>query len=800
MALSKVNQLVLRFRDLKSADFWRYLPKAGWLFFPPLLFLGFAYGIFWHVVQGKDLMVITLEDLEGISGLGVFICFIIALFFWVYVTWYSTRLVAKAKDFQSGEKNRMWRIYKEQTPRIFAFTCLSIIVLAFFQLDNPRYPYLNKLWSHLLLLPGSFILYFIIFNFWKRQLLKKNRDDTAWLQYLKKLRVRTYSILALWLIVVVALKSFWALISLLMGWQFGLVLLLMVRREIIEVKKRTGELVIPPPNIQPPFRFWKRFWYVASDKEDRTFFKWFCIISTLAFAIYLLAVYKIWMAVFIGSFPFVLLAFGVLLGIGNLITFASVTGRTNYHVYILIFTFGLSFIYPDPHVVKLVPKQNPAHLFGNRMELKEYFYQWLHHPDRKEQIEMASPENPYPVYFVLANGGASRSGYWTASLLSKLEDTTGGEFSKHLFCLSGTSGGSVGHATFFMLLRLKEELKKHNQSPPAFVNASQQYLSSDFLTYTLSHLLCTDIFRNLVYVRNTKDRAAALAYALEKAPPQKNILYNRFAAGFSTFITQKNQTYSLPILCINATRVQKGSPALISNIRIDNNEFFNNRIDILSLLDETQDMKLSTAVVIGASFPYISPAGRIIKKSCDNEKQTCTDTSYYFVDGGYFDNSGAGVVNEMLLQMKYLLENDSAFRKYRDKLRFHVLHITNTDPRKINTGRTNPLANDLLAPLQTLMGSYGSQTTVNDRRLKNFLYAACRKESHESCNHYANIDLYSNTGYIVLKNNDTIPLKYSMNWVISDYQRQSMNTNLLNNESFQQECAWIMKECAVFKN
>jgi hypothetical protein len=64
--------------------------------------------------------------------------------------------------------------------------------------------------------------------------------------------------------------------------------------------------------------------------------------------------------------------------------------------------------------------------------------------------------------------------------------------------------------------------------------------------------------------------------------------------------------------------MRDGSPAVISNIRIREDSiqfnYFNNREDVLDILGEDNDMKLSTAVVLGASFPYISLQGALIKQ------------------------------------------------------------------------------------------------------------------------------------------------------------------------------------------
>lgn len=88
--------------------------------------------------------------------------------------------------------------------------------------------------------------------------------------------------------------------------------------------------------------------------------------------------------------------------------------------------------------------------------------------------------------------------------------------------------------------------------------------------------------------------------------------------------------------------------------------------------------------------------------------------------------------------------------------------------------RINPFTNDLLSPAQTILGSYGTQTLVNDQRLKNFLSSINQNDT----THYINVDLYSGE----------YKQKFSMNWVISGFQRGLMNDKLLNNKNFAREC------------
>lgn len=776
MQFVRDTRQLLSHRDVLVPATWRYLMQALWLFFPPILFLLLAHFCFWHVTQGKDLMVIALEEKNYLIS-PVYFCFILALIFWVIVTWFSTRFVAKAKEFQHPDRHAIWKIFLIQTPRVLAFTCITIIMLAFFQLDNPNYPQLPT-WVCYCLLALSYLWYYAIYSFWERALLQRNMTKKKWVQLLKSIRYSAYVILGCSILVATILKTFSSLIFFLLTLQVGLVLLLIVRREL-DTARKIDELPTPAPasGVTRRSGTFKKIKYIVRFEEDRQYFRFFQWISACGVIVYIAAINSLSFSLLIGSFPFLLLAFGILLGIGNLIATVSVFARFNFHFLFFLFSLLLGkFI--DPHFVTLKHKENPEIRFSERQELRDYFINWVNNPQRKKILADPSVKK-YPVYFVIANGGASRSGYWVASILSKLQDTTGGKFSNHLFCLSGASGGSVGNSTFFSLLRSKDKLYQRDSSSNRFWRAATSYLESDFLSYTLSRLLGRDIFRHTIpsFRKYARDRADALAYSLERAPSGNCFLSNAFADPLSEIVTQKKDSnYSLPILCINTTRMQDGSPGVISNIRIDDNRnSFNGRIDVLGLLRDEgkktdEDMKLSTAVVLGASFPYVSPAGRIDSKPCD----TCATTTHYFVDGGYFDNSGAGIVNEMLIAIQTLIKLEPALVPNADKLDFYVLHITNNDFKASRLHRINPFNNDLLSPIQTILGSYGTQTLVNDQRLRNFLSTLYSGDA----SHYINIDLY---GGIY----DT---KFSMNWVISDFQRKKMDDRLLNNNAFKKEC------------
>src|SRR5688572_5378520 len=752
----------LSWKDIFKADFWRYLLKAIWLFFPSILFLVMAWFCFWNLTQGKDLMQITLERPD------IFAYFIIAQVFWAYITWYTSRIISKVKLYQEQDASYIWKRLLIQMPRVLGFSCLSIIILAFIRLRFDPHDKFSTLF--LILLGLSIPAYFLIYYVWSRLADKadkltgkKNKN-----RYLYSFLLTTYFILGISFLIIIFTKSYFFLMLLLGGLQAGLVLILVFQRKKIFIEEQSFfEKTDKERGFNPESKMLTRVKGLVFDPEDKVYTRVFIVLMIVGLFVYLQTVFSVPFAVKIGSFPFVLLAFGVLLILGNFVTLFSVLHRFNFHLILFLLAFVVGLL-TEPHYAYLPDKKNTTALFSKRQGLNEYFNNWIE--VRKQELDTTS--KIYPVYFVLSDGGASRSGYWVASVLAKLEDTSNGQFSKHLFCLSGASGGSVGNAAFFNLLRLKQTMAIDSsaaKSPNLFI--VQDYLESDFLTYTIARMLGPDVFRHILPFPFIDDRAAALAKALEQASGKDCLLYDGMASRFSEIITQTKQPYSLPILCINTTRMQDGRPGVISNIDFtDAADRFNKRLDVLDLLAEEKDMKLSTAVVLGASFPYLSPAGRIDSK---NNRDSVL-SSHYFVDGGYFDNSGSGVVSEMI----NVLLRDSTYVKYREKIQFYILQINNEPSGESLIKKVSPLVNDLAAPIKTLMGSYGSQTTVNDERLRNFM-----KNTYNDNQHYRRINLYD----------DDLDITYSMNWVISDTLLYAMNRSLIYNKELKRLIAEIGK-------
>src|SRR6185295_14473437 len=208
-----------------------------------------------------------------------------------------------------------------------------------------------------------------------------------------------------------------------------------------------------------------------------------------------------------GPLGFTFLAFGVLVGLSNIVTYFCIRTKTSLFFFLFIWAILLGRFY-DPYTVRLI-KTDQGVFYANRPDLKTYFQKWLNH--RKSKIDSARKD--FPVYLVIADGGASRSGYWVASVLSALQDSTIRKdttdiFSDHLLCLAGASGGSVGNATFYSLLKTKQ------RGDATYLKDSRAFLKADFLTPVITHWLGSDFIQHLIPLP-VDDRAASLEQAME---------------------------------------------------------------------------------------------------------------------------------------------------------------------------------------------------------------------------------------------------------------------------------------------
>jgi len=759
--------------------------KCIWVFFPGILFLLLCIASFWIAGQGKDFMVAFTQnkartvDMGGLHWSYSRIVFFLAIAFWAYVTWYSARVVYYIKLRKQAEPvDEIHAIVQKDVPaegktypnihgdfmiefpRMTGNACFLVLELAFLQ-SPLMILAMQSSFAWILLIELLFAFYFV------------NRWVVA--QWSDKPFFRT---LFNWL--GTALAATLVIISFLPKIYFASILALIIVLHVIYILytnlHRRDMVLAPARHRDQQAKGMKKLTEMIMDffcipLKESGYYRWFIYTSVAAIVCYYISIHFLGFARIIGPFSFILLAFGVLLAFGNLVTAFSVKYKLNFHflLFLLAFIVGLH----ETHTVRQKKLQSGGNTVKKmaRPDLKTYLSAWL------KKNDTGNHTAPIDMYFIMSNGGASRSGYWTASVLGRIEDASfhsSKKFSDQVFCLSGTSGGGVGVAGYFAALKNKDSVTQ-----PNYERSLQTYLGKDYFTYTFARLLGPDYFHYIIPGLNARDRAAKLEESFEESVQDEDLHFYKipFDTSFSGFTAlTKDGNINYPLLFINTTRVQDGTPGVVSNLQIDS-AVFNSRVDVIRLLSDTMDISLATGSILGARFPYLSPAGRIGNSD--------------FVDGGYFDNSGAGVVQELV---RAIVTIGKTARSTHDplgdiiaRIRFHVLHIVNSpieyDPTSIQP--IKPIQNDLLAPVLTILGAYDMQTTVNDGRLTNYLKDLKTYDSIYT--DYARISLYqSNKEWA--KDSDlhkiyTREPAYAMNWFMSDTTADRIIKRLHNNDS-----------------
>lgn len=336
-------------------------------------------------------------------------------------------------------------------------------------------------------------------------------------------------------------------------------------------------------------------------------------------------------------------------------------------------------------------------------ELKQAIAHWrrVNGCDPILHPEMRCP----PAILVAAEGGASRSGFFTATVLGALLDAHPGHqadgspaprrFIDAVFAMSGVSGGAFGVATTAAALR-----DSTDGTPPCRIAGTGLYASADAVTTSwracLQALTAGDYltvvavglgFRDWLLPMFTidqapgdaprfADRSALLEMAMERH-------YHRIVGrsvsecvdGVDTglcrpfgYVDHDVEAPWHPLLFLNSSTVEHGRLLVYSDIQLAKpstnlsafyQELFPSAFDAFEIgitqptslggpvcaMDNrgAKDVRLSTAIVASARFPLISSAGTL--------RNAANQPALRIVDGGYFDNSGLTALAHLIPEL-----------------------------------------------------------------------------------------------------------------------------------------------------
>ena len=237
-----------------------------------------------------------------------------------------------------------------------------------------------------------------------------------------------------------------------------------------------------------------------------------------------------------------------------------------------------------------------------------------------------------PVYLVAAEGGGIRAAYWTASVLTHIQDQRP-DFARHVFAISGVSGGSVGAGIFASLIKDSTGgalpcAEASGAGRWALQPCARAILAGRFLAPTLAKLVSGDFAQWFIPL---PVRAFDRSWGLEDS---WGAAYER-ATGRDSLSAPYLDAWpspaaGVPALVLNGTHVQTGRRIVATPFSWTTADI-PDAYDLLGILGA--DLPMKTAMHNSARFTYMSPAGRLRTPAAEDRG--------HVVDGGYFENSGA---------------------------------------------------------------------------------------------------------------------------------------------------------------
>ena len=262
------------------------------------------------------------------------------------------------------------------------------------------------------------------------------------------------------------------------------------------------------------------------------------------------------------------------------------------------------------------------------------------------------------VVLVTAAGGGIRAAYWTAAVLTALQDQDRERsFDKRIFAISAVSGGALGAETY---KALTHQGKPRCKDSTTFRECADGFLKGDFVGANVLSAITSEplrvILRGRLLPLPTRDGSLQDAWSY-----QWSQVVGESAPAFSGDFDALFKGRPTPALLLNGTSMRTGRRTITSNLDVsslspDDTEQRAECPHEAGILNPAQYLKLSVsaAALTSARFPYVTPAGLL---PLDGTEQWLDDKEHpvkcwaEIVDGGYVDNEGIITLRDVLHQL-----------------------------------------------------------------------------------------------------------------------------------------------------
>ncbi|NHK28356.1 hypothetical protein FF098_010610 [Parvularcula flava] len=297
-----------------------------------------------------------------------------------------------------------------------------------------------------------------------------------------------------------------------------------------------------------------------------------------------------------------------------------------------------------PQVMEAQAAENDSVDAPASMPIEQYAEDWL--TARQDYLPKGPGDAEFPIYFVAAEGGGVRAAYWTGTVLATLdlgETAMGLKPRDHMFLVSGVSGGSFGSAAFAASVV---------ETPDRVMETVDTYLKQDHLSPVTAGLLYPDLLTDFIPVAMPYFDRARWLEASWRLGWNQVTGGDAFDRDFRTLwqgdAPAPGSLGAAPMTIYNTTSVSTGEIWAISYVRLGDEPGCRSG-DFVDLMDPQGDgLSLAAAAHLSARFTGISPAGRL-----EFPEGLCPGRTFdRFVDGAYYENSGATSATTAMRVMK----------------------------------------------------------------------------------------------------------------------------------------------------
>ncbi|MCX8079834.1 MAG: hypothetical protein N3F09_01210 [Bacteroidia bacterium] len=479
-----------------------------------------------------------------------------------------------------------------------------------------------------------------------------------------------------------------------------------------------------------------RFSVRGRNMEGKEIFKKYLIIKILLFIHLMLCIlfinnnfYSRSLASFLGPASIIVIGISascLLFGIVNFYEY-----RTKQPLSIIVIILVLIFsLFNDNHLVKNITPSKQTFLL--RFSDEQYFEHFIHNLNKiyckKGQQESNQTVDTMPVFIIAVEGGGIRSAFWSAHVLSLIQDTVFKKFKKnflnHVYAFSTVSGGSVGTGVFIASYaeyqRNYGEKISNYDSLKAFCTSM---LSKDFLSALNAGLVFPDMLQNFIpFPIHRFDRSKWLEdkwsdeFSRNIPKISKKHSSHTLDEGFLKFYSDTSFNNFLPALFVNSTQAHTGSKIILCPVR----SIFSNVDTVTNLFEQTnKDIPFKTVMSISSRFPLVTPPAMV---QINNKK-------IHLLDGGYEDNSGLTTAILISKNFKKNLNEsvkDTIIMNFLKKniLKINFIFISN-NPRSSVSTMNNTSKNNLLPELTMPASTFYSTWEKNNNNNFSFAVEYC---------------------------------------------------------------------------